>query len=72
MSERKLFFWMASRNSLAGYNVSHELKESLMVLDLSYFSTRDKMTLLCIALKAEAPMEDVFERRKKERGGGGS
>ena len=53
MSERKLsLFLMAALKILAGDKVFHELKESLMVLDLSYLSQRDKMRLLCIALKA--------------------
>ena len=49
---RLSFFWMASLNSLAGDKVLHELKERLMVLDLSYLSRRDEMTLVCISLKA--------------------
>ena len=64
MSERKLsLFRIASLNSLTGDKVFHELKESLMVLDLSYLSQRDEMTLFCIALKAQPIMENVFERR---------
>ena len=65
---KQSLFWMASLNSDAGDKVFHELKESLVVLDLSYLSQRDKMTLLCIAFKAWPTMEDVFERI--ERGGG--
>ena len=51
--KKAIFFFDAFPDeSLAGDKVFHELKESLMVWDLSYLSQRDKMTLLCIALKA--------------------
>ena len=65
VTERKVsLFLMAALKILAGDKECHELKESLMVFDLSYLSQRDKMRLLCIALKAYPTMEDVFERGK--------